>query len=170
MRRGLCIVVAMLAGASLLLEAGLPTPRPLLIWNASDSVPIGLYLVEPVQRWVADEIVVILPQGVLAGLLADGGYLPKGVPMLKRILALPGQAVCRREHVILIDDVEVGIAQESDRQGRPLPDWHGCRIIGDDELFLMNRQSHSSLDGRYFGLTAMSNVIGRAIPVWTREP
>jgi conjugative transfer signal peptidase TraF len=160
----------MLAGASLLIEAVLPRPRPLLIWNASGSVSIGLYLVQPIRQWVVDEIVVVLPQGVLAGWLAGAGYLPKGVPMLKRILALPGQAVCRREHVILIDGVEVGIAQESDRQGRPLPDWQGCRIIGAAELFLMNRQSDSSLDGRYFGLTATSEVIGRAIPVWTRDP
>nr|WP_244440703.1 S26 family signal peptidase [Bradyrhizobium oligotrophicum] len=160
----------MLAVASLLMEAGLPARHPVLIWNASDSVPIGLYLVQPVQRWVTSEIVVVLPQGVLAGWLADAGYLPNGVPMLKRILALPGQSVCRREHVILIDGVEAGVAQESDRHGRPLPDWQGCRTIGDDELFLMNRQSDSSLDGRYFGLTATSEVIGRAIPVWTRDP
>lgn len=170
MTKGLAIGVAMLAGVWLVTEVGRPRLRPLLIWNVSGSVPMGLYLVRPVRQWVTNEIVVVLPHGVLAGWLADEGYLPRGVPMLKRILALPGQAVCRREHVILIDEVEVGIAQESDRQGRPLPDWRGCRIIGGDELFLMNRQSDSSLDGRYFGPTATSDVIGRAIPVWTRQP
>ncbi|WP_315722333.1 MULTISPECIES: S26 family signal peptidase [unclassified Bradyrhizobium] len=170
MTKGLAIGVAMLAGVWLVTEVGRPRLRPLLIWNVSGSVPMGLYLVRPVRQWVTNEIVVVLPQGVLAGWLADEGYLPRGVPMLKRILALPGQAVCRREHVILIDGVEVGIAQESDRQGRPLPAWQGCRIIGDAELFLMNRQSDSSLDGRYFGPTATSDVIGRAIPVWTRQP
>ncbi|MDU6728250.1 MAG: S26 family signal peptidase, partial [Bradyrhizobium sp.] len=112
----------------------------------------------------------VRPQGQLASFLAAGGYLPPGVPMLKRILALPGQTVCRRELLIIVDGVEVGAARSSDHRGRPLPDWQGCSIVGDRQIFLMNWQSDSSLDGRYFGLTAMSDVIGRAVPVWTREP
>lgn len=33
----------------------------------------------------------------------------------------------------------------------------------------MNWQSDDSLDGRYFELLPASAVIGRALPVWTRE-
>ncbi|WP_257169684.1 S26 family signal peptidase [Bradyrhizobium sp. SRS-191] len=170
MTKRLPIVIAMFAGASLLASAGQLGPRPLLIWNASESVPIGLYAVQPVRQWYVTELVVVLPRAALAEWLADGGYLPNGVPMLKRVLAIPGQTVCRRDHAIAVDDVEVGIARESDSRGQPLPDWQGCWIIGDGQLFLMNWQSDSSLDGRYFGLTATSDVIGRAVPVWTREP
>lgn len=170
MTRRLPIIVAMFAGASLLIGAGLSRPRPLLIWNVSESVPIGLYAVQPVGHWSVTELVVVLPRGALAEWLADGRYLPKGVPMLKRVLALPGQTVCRRDHAIIVDTVEVGAARQSDSRGRPLPDWQGCRIVGDGQLFLMNWQSDSSLDGRYFGLTATSDVIGCAVPVWTREP
>lgn len=104
------------------------------------------------------ELVVGRPQAQLAALLASGGYLPVGVPMLKRILALPGETVCRRELVIIVDGVEVGAARSSDHRGRPLPDWQGCRIVGDGQIFLMNWQSDSALDGRYFGLTAMPDV------------
>jgi type IV secretory pathway protease TraF len=50
-----------------------------------------------------------------------------------------------------------------------LPVWQGCRVVGADELFLMNWQSGDSLDGRYFGLVPRSSVIGKALPVWTRE-
>jgi conjugative transfer signal peptidase TraF len=170
MTRRLPIVIAMFAGASLLAGAGQPRLRPLFICNVSESVPIGLYAVQPVRPWYVTELVVVLPRGALAEWLADGRYLPKGVPMLKRVLALPGQTVCRRDHAIIVDDVEVGVARQSDSRGRPLPDWQGCRVIGDDQVFLMNWQSNSSLDGRYFGLTATSDVIGRAVPVWTREP
>ncbi|UFZ08040.1 S26 family signal peptidase [Bradyrhizobium ontarionense] len=170
MTRRLPIVVAMFAGASLLIGAGLFRPRPLLMWNASDSVPLGLYAVQQVRQWYVTELVVVLPRGALAEWLADGGYLPNGVPMLKRILALLGQTVCRSHHAIAVDGVEVGVARGSDSRGRPLPDWRRCRIIGDGELFLMNWQSDSSLDGRYFGLTATSDVIGRAVPVRTRKP
>ncbi|CCD98047.1 S26 family signal peptidase [Bradyrhizobium sp. STM 3809] len=170
MRRRFSIAVAMFSGVTLLLGAGAANPRPHFIWNASESVPIGLYAVQPVSDWYVTELVVVRPQEQLAAFLAAGGYLPVGAPMLKRILALPGQTVCRRELAIIVDDVEVGAAQQTDRRGHPLPDWQGCRIVADGQIFLMNWQSEVSLDGRYFGLTAMSDVIGRAVPMWTREP
>ena len=54
-------------------------------------------------------------------------YLPKGVPMLKHILALPGQTVCRTDRTITVDGIAMGEALERDSLGRPLPDWQGCR-------------------------------------------
>ncbi|MGJ4932600.1 S26 family signal peptidase [Bradyrhizobium sp. HKCCYLS2038] len=170
MRQRFSIAVALLSGVSLLLGTSALDPQPRLIWNASESVPIGLYAVQPVSDWYVTELVVVRPHQQLAAFLAAGGFLPVGVPMLKRILALPGQTVCRRELAISVDDVEVGAAQQTDRRGHPLPDWQGCRIVGDGQIFLMNWQSDSSFDGRYFGLTAMSDVIGRAVPVFTGEP
>ncbi|MGY3451972.1 S26 family signal peptidase [Bradyrhizobium sp. USDA 4353] len=170
MRRRLPLVVAMFSGVALLLGPSALDLRPRLIWNASESVPIGLYAVHPVRDWYVTELVVVRPQAQLASFLAASGYLPVGLPMLKRILALPGQNVCRRELLIIVDGVEVGAARPNDHRGRPLPDWQGCRAVGDGQIFLMNWQSDSSLDGRYFGLTAMSDVIGRAAPLWTREP
>ncbi len=89
--------------------------------------------------------------------------------MLKRVLALPGQKVCRSGRTISVDAIDVGEARERDSRGRPLPVWHGCRVVGEDELFLMNWQTEDSLDGRYFGPIAASSVTGRAFPVWTRE-
>ena len=61
--------------------------------------------------------------------------------MLKRVLALPGQKVCRNRLTIAVDGVEVGQAQERDRRGRPLPAWNGCRVIADGDIFVMNWQS-----------------------------
>ena len=71
--------------------------------------------------------------------------------------------------MISVGAIEMGKARERDSRGRPLPTWQGCRVIGDDELFLMNWQSDDSLDGRYFGLIPASSVIGRALPIWTDE-
>ncbi|MGY4299845.1 type IV secretory pathway protease TraF [Bradyrhizobium sp. i1.4.4] len=51
----------------------------------------------------------------------------------------------------------------------PSRNGRGCRVVGEGELFVMNWQSTSSLDGRYFGLLPASAVIGRALPVWTWE-
>ena len=41
------------------------------------------------------ELVVITPPEPLPSFLVERGYLAEGVPLLKRVLALPGQAVCR---------------------------------------------------------------------------
>jgi conjugative transfer signal peptidase TraF len=144
-------------------------PLPLYIWNASASVPIGLYSLRSAKRFHVTELVAVEPPEPLATFLDLNGYLPVGVRMLKRILALPGQTVCRMDLTISVDNIAVGEAKDRDGQGRPLPRWQGCRVVGDGELFLMNWQSDDSLDGRYFGFLPASAVIGRALPVWTWE-
>lgn len=144
-------------------------PLPLYIWNASASVPIGLYRVRSPERFHVTELVAVRPPEPLATFLDLNGYLPIGVPMLKRVLALPGQTVCRSGLTISVDDVVMGDARDRDGRGRPLPRWEGCRVVGEGELFLMNWQSDDSLDGRYFGFLPVSAVVGRALPVWTWE-
>lgn len=144
-------------------------PLPVYIWNASASVPVGLYRLRPADQFQVTELVAVQPPEPLATFLDLNGYLPIGVPILKRVLALPGQSVCRTGLMISVDDVAVGEAKDHDSRGRPLPKWQGCSVVGDGELFLMNGQSDDSLDGRYFGFLPASSVIGRAIPVWTWE-
>ena len=144
-------------------------PPPFYIWNASASVPIGLYRLRHADRFQVTELVAVQPPEPLATFLDLNGYLPVGVFMLKRVLALPGQTVCRSGLAISVDEIAVGEARDRDARGRPLPKWQGCRMVGYGELFLMNWQSDDSLDGRYFGFLPASAVIGRAIPVWTWE-
>jgi conjugative transfer signal peptidase TraF len=144
-------------------------PTPKLIWNASASVPIGLYALRPAGVLHVTELVVVRPPEPLASYLADRGYLPEGVPLLKRVLALPGQTVCRADRTITVDGVAMGEALERDRRGRALPVWQGCRAVAAGEVFLMNRQSEDSLDGRYFGSLPAAAIVGRAEPLWTDE-
>jgi conjugative transfer signal peptidase TraF len=163
------MLVIILSGVGVLALAFGARWTPLYMWNASASVPLGLYGLQPSDTRYVGELVAVLPPEPLATFLADGSYLPRGVPMLKHVLALPGQVVCRRGPTIFVDGIALGSARERDGRGRPLPVWKGCRIIGGDELFLMNWQSADSLDGRYFGLTPSSAVIARAYPLWTER-
>ncbi|MGA7752029.1 MAG: S26 family signal peptidase [Candidatus Sulfotelmatobacter sp.] len=140
---------------------------PVLIWNASASVPVGLYYVQPEERLAVMDLVVVTPPEPVAQLLAERDYLPRGVPLLKSVLALPGQTVCRKHLAIMIDGVVMSFARERDHQGRPLPDWQGCRRIAEGEVFLMNWQSADSLDGRYFGPLPAASILGCAAPLWT---
>ncbi|MCZ4288447.1 S26 family signal peptidase [Hoeflea alexandrii] len=142
---------------------------PKLIWNASASAPVGLYAVRPADHLEVPDLVVVAPPEHLAHMLERRGYLPLTVPLLKRIVALPGQRVCRYGVTITVDGIEMAKAQQKDRIGRALPVWQGCQRIADGEVFLLNWRHPDSLDGRYFGPLPQSAVIGRAMPLLTDE-
>ena len=89
-----------------------------LIWNASASVPIGLYTVQQPDSVGLTDIAVIDPPEPLAEFMSGRGYLPLGVPLLKQVAGLPGQRICRTDLTITIDGVEMGNALERDRLGR----------------------------------------------------
>jgi conjugative transfer signal peptidase TraF len=164
-----CAIIFTTSVAVVLLLSTIGAASPRYIWNASNSVPIGLYRVQPAATFGVTELVAVQPPGLLAAFLDLNGYLPIGVPMLKRVLALPGQTVCRNGLTIAVDGVDLGEAHDRDGRGRPLPAWHGCRVIADGDVFVMNWQSADSFDGRYFGPLPASAIIGKAVPVWTRE-
>ena len=140
--------------------------RPRLIWNATASVPIGLSAIERPTDLQVTDLVIVRPPEQLESFLIDRSYLARGVSLVKHVLAPAGQSVCRNGFVITIDAVAVANARESDSRGRPLPSWQGCRVVHEDEVFLMNR-SADFFDGRYFGPLPTSSVIGRAIAFWT---
>ena len=142
---------------------------PRLVWNASASAPIGLYTIDFDGPFDVTDLVAVDAPESLATFLAERGYLPKGVPLMKRILAVSGQTVCRSNLSVTIDGVDMGDALPRDRAGRDLPIWQGCRRIPAGEVFLMNWQVRDSLDGRYFGLTSTDQIIGHAVPLWTDE-
>ena len=94
-----------LAAATVVLSTIGERPVPRYLWNASESVPIGLYRLRPTGRLAVTELVAVQPPEPLATFLADGNYLPRNVPMLKRVLALPGQTVCRDHLTITVDKI-----------------------------------------------------------------
>ena len=168
MHRRLVAAVGSAAVATITLTAAWKH-TPLLVWNASESVPIGLYAVRDAGRLATGELVVARPSEALADFLAAGQYLPKGVPLIKHVAALPGAIVCRHGLTVSIDNIVRAEARERDHAGRLLPSWSGCRTIADDDVFLMNASEPGSLDGRYFGPLPSSRIVGRAVPIWTEQ-
>lgn len=145
-------------------------PTPLrLVWNASASVPIGLYDLDRPGPLHEGDLVAVTPDEPLADFMVARGYIGRGVPLMKYVTALPGQEVCRIGNAVSVDGVPFGEALDRDRRGRPLPVWQGCLRIGDGQVFLMNPSVPDSLDGRYFGPIAARSVIGRATPLYTDE-
>lgn len=161
------IAALALAGVTATLVPAYVEFAPRLVWNATPSAPVGLYTIETDARPRLGDLVSVTPPPAIARFIVERGYLGPDMPILKRVVALPGQSVCRIEALVTVDGAPVGAARARDGRGRPLPDWQGCRVLRDGEIFLMNPLAPDSLDGRYFGPLPASVVRGRALPLLT---
>ena len=161
-------------GLAALAWAAFVQPLPRLIYNPSDSVPVGWYRVKPLDHRATSlprslsvgSIVLTLLPADAAALAAQRGYLPAHVPLLKRVGAVAPQHVCIVDAMVWMDGVPVATALAADRLGRQLPSWPQCRRLRPGELFLLSVTNPASFDSRYFGPVNASAVIGVARPVW----
>ena len=131
-----------------------------LVWNGSESAPVGFYWIDDQVPERGDIVLVRVPDG-MREIITKRGYLPSDVPLIKRIVADHGDTVCRRDREIIIDGITVALARTEDGQGRKMPVWSGCHVLYRDQLFLLQRHSES-LDSRYFGPVDRRLIIGRA--------
>ncbi len=166
MKRAAVILCMDIGLAALLMPLAIPN-RVHLVYNPSDSVPRGWYRIGPADSLQVGSIVLARLPAPAAALAAQRGYLPAGIPLLKRIGAVGPQRVCIDGASVRIDDVAVATVMRADGQGRPLRAWPQCRRLVRGELFLLSSTNLASFDSRYFGPIAASNVIGRALPIWT---
>ncbi|ONH84068.1 S26 family signal peptidase [Roseomonas mucosa] len=162
------VMVTYFATMGVAIAAFIPTPLR-LVWNVSASVPIGLYGLERPSDLAVGDLVAVMPDKPLADFMVERGYIGRDVPLMKRVMGFPGQRVCRTGNAVTVDAVPLGDALDSDRHGRELPVWQGCRRIEDGDIFLMNPDVRDSLDGRYFGPIPARTVIGKATPLYTDE-
>jgi conjugative transfer signal peptidase TraF len=153
------------AAAVVAICASIPTRTPWLVWNASASVPIGLYWIDaplPVQGDLA--LVRLPPQ--MERLADQRGYLPASAHLLKPVAATAGDRVCRIGRTILVRGVVAALAEPKDSLGRTLPNWQGCRVVKAGQLFVLG-PTRDSFDSRYFGPVSADRVVGRAHAIWT---
>lgn len=174
-RGQLMLAVLSSCGLAALAWASFVTPSAHVVYNPSNSVPVGWYRIEPVNP-PGDSISIHVGSIVLARLPAEAaalaaqrGYLPSHVPLLKRIGAVAPQHVCIVGGVVRIDGVQVAAVLRADQMGRPLPSWQQCRVLAEGELFLLSATNPASFDSRYFGPIAAYAVIGKAQPIYLEK-
>jgi len=157
---------------SIALVAGIALPTkshvPLIVYNASGSAPIGWYRIEdrPPSR---GDVVLIRPSETLQSLLVKHSVLPRGIPLLKRAVAIAGDRVCRSAGGVFVNGEAVAEALERDQDGGSLPVWEGCFALFEGQFFVV--QPHPfSFDSRYFGPVSECQIIGVAHAIWTWNP
>ncbi len=162
LRRLRLILTASVAFAAIVvLAVPAATGSAQFVWNVTESAPAGLYRIAR-EPWIRGDRVAVEPGEALAAELQRRGVLSKGKLLIKRVAAMKGDAVCRRAGVVSINGRVVAHARSSDSMGRPLPTWEGCAILTASQIFLLG-DTASSYDGRYFGVTPGSEIVGRAI-------
>jgi conjugative transfer signal peptidase TraF len=159
---------AVAAAGILLLMTSLRGGTPRLVWNASSSVPLGLYSVEPGPVRRGDLVLIRLPPAV-AELADQRGYLPKSIYLIKYVWAIPGDQVCRFGTYVLVRGMLVVRALPRDNLSRRMPVWRGCRTLRSGEFFVL-AYGPQSFDSRYFGLVPVTSVMGRAVLIYPASP
>ena len=137
---------------------------PFLLYNPSQSAPLGWYRVKSLEVISRGDLVVShLPESA-SRLAAERGYLPSGVPVIKTVRALEGDTVCAVNGVLLINGTPAVRLLSDDSMGRTLPSpWTACRKLQTDEVLLLSDRTPDSFDGRYFGTVLKADILGRAI-------
>ncbi len=164
----------MLRRRALVLAAGIAAlnltlvfpPVPRLVWNHSASAPVGLYLVSPGAHLAPGDMVIAWPPEPARTLAAHRHYLPSGVPLVKRVAGAAGDTVCAHGDRVTIDGKVAARRLAADPSGRPLPRWQGCLRLRQGSYFLLMTLRPDSFDGRYFGVTRQSDILGKARPLW----
>lgn len=162
-RAGACILLTIIGAALGLLS--LRTQTPALVWNFTESVPVGLYGVSHTEPEKGD-LLALAPAGATRKTLDAYGVLPAGKVLLKQLRAVRGDVVCRIGASITINGAEAATARLRSHNGHALPAWSGCRALGAGEILVLAPHA-LSFDGRYFGPIDDAQTIGVARPLFT---
>ena len=112
-------------------------------------------------------VVARLPAGIRR-LAAARRYLPANVPLVKHVGAIEGDWVCAAGERIFVNGRLAARRRDRDRARRLMPWWDGCHGLRRGELLLLGSAGPSSFDGRYFGITRPSQLVGEARLIWRR--
>jgi conjugative transfer signal peptidase TraF len=144
-------------------------------FNATPSVPIGLY-------WISSDpqakFVEFCPPLPYASSSVERGYRARssrgcsdgGVPLLKSIIARPGDIVELSARGFSVNRIPIpNTAPRSvDTAGRVLTPWpFGSYRVAPGTMWVASSYNSRSFDSRYFGPIAAATIKHRLRPIWT---
>lgn len=148
-------------------------------YNFTPSMPRGLYQWTSLDDVKRDKLVLVcMPPGELATLAKSRDYFRGAVsdrcasglpPLLKRVVAIPGDSVLIDRHGITVNGAHVAHSEplQADSAGRSMPAPRAAaKLLGAGEFVVM-APHEKSLDSRYFGAIGQAELLNSAAPLLT---
>ena len=135
-------------------------PKPALLYNKTDSAPIGWYAVEQIRPLQRDDLVAAFAPQTARNFASARGYLPEHIPLIKTVWATGGEQICHDNHRVRVPNRPDITVLGQDGLGRALPVISGCYHLDADEVFLASTQTANSWDSRYFGPVSTKMILG----------
>ncbi len=147
--------------------------------NMTASYPLGVWIeTGPYQMGRTDRpyVLACAPQKPLKSTFVERGYLSWGIDcegtaaLLKRVWGRAGDAWTVSKEGVYINDTLVPNTQPltADSAGRAMP-TPKVGTIPTGYVLLLSEYHPSSLDGRYFGTTPITDLIAEVTPLWTES-
>jgi conjugative transfer signal peptidase TraF len=161
-------IAAMLLILASSVEIAFP-PKPVLLYNPSESAPVGWYRLRPKAPIENDILVAAYAPETARRLAHERDYLPYDYPLIKTIWAMPGAYICIQNNRVRVPNRPDIYQLAQDGLGRDMPLLSGCFTLGNDEYFLISKDVQTGFDSRYFGPVARDNILGRVQYLGNRE-
>ena len=135
-------------------------PKPVLLYNPSESAEVGWYRLKQDQPIILGaQVAAYAPEW--ARKLADArGYLPYDYPMIKTVWAVNGDEVCYNNQSVSVPKRPDIPVLGQDVLGRDMPQKSGCIVLGLGEYMLLSPDVQTGFDSRYFGPVRAENILG----------
>jgi len=134
-------------------------------YQATNSMPRGLYLIMPVKSIARGDIVVFYPPITIRDFLKQQHWLPYSGMIMKYALGLPGDYVCRRKDELWINKRKVAHIYYKTSSNLALPQQKFCGKLAENQYFLISLFVPNSFDSRYFGAIERKYISGKAISI-----
>ena len=136
-------------------------PKPVLLYNPSQSAAIGWYRLQskvPIER--GSQVAAYAPEW--ARIMADERqYLPYDYPLIKKVWAVAGEEVCYHNSSVSVPKRPDIPVLGQDVLGRVMPQKSGCFVLKSDEFLLISPDVQTGFDSRYFGPVGREKILGR---------
>lgn len=139
--------------------------QPLIIYNATDSLPHGFYRVIKQQTYKPGDVIVIPIPEQVRSLVIERGWLKPDNYLIKPLAAINGDNVWITSGQVFVNGKSFGAIKKQDKEGLPLPSLVFNDTLSPGKIAVLQR-SDDSFDSRYFGQIDESQIIGRAVPIW----
>ncbi len=139
--------------------------------NLTPSEPVGIYELVPGAITRGALVLLKQPHNPAASILQR--YVPGNLPLIKRVAALPSDAVRVEADGVYVNGVRwpESAPLAHDAEGRALNPYSGVHRVAAGELWVMSNHPRG-LDSRYFGPVAEASVVSRLRPLatWSSAP